>query len=546
MANNVREQFSLVALNAFDPKTAEKSVVKTPSARENRGPMGPLVFNVASAADEFIPWGYNVRGRDAQLRNFWHTEPLLASAIYSMSARLSVVDWEFAGTDPTKPKPSTTIAAATRLLKNADYGQGWMSFITKVATDIYTQDNGAFIELVRREDSPTSPVIAINHLDSGRCFRTGDPEIPVRYQDLDGRYHELKWWHVVQITEMPSPIEEMFGVQYCAVTRALRAAQVLRDIAIYKKEKVSGQFMRTLHFVAGVTEDNINAALVVAKEQQLNLNLYRYSQPAIMATLDPDTTLQHVQIDLATLPDGFDEEITNKWYISQLALAFGVDYQEFAPLPGGNLGSGQQSEILHMKTRGKGPALLMSRIENIFNNFGILPQNIQFGFKVQDALAESQRATARFERGKDRAARVAAGELDAEGARDLAVLDGDLPDYLVESITKRQEERKAEEEAQRQEQMQIDQEMQQQKMQLKSPPVTMSDKQTQGGVNRQMRKSFDNDDLRAVIIRQLQREGVLQVRDEVMFTPEDIEAERQRLRDYFLGEHHAEQNGSGS
>jgi hypothetical protein len=553
MATNVRDQFTLeVQGRAFDPNTAGKSVIKTPTVRENRNPMGPLVFNVASASDEFVPWGYDVKSRDMQLRSFWPTEPILASAVYSMAARLSVVDWEINGVDATKPKPKNTIAAVEQLLRNADYGQGWMSFITKIAIDIYTQDNGAFIELVRRDNSPTSSVIALNHLDSARCYRTGDPETPILYKDTDGRYHEMKWWHVVQITEMPSPIEEMFGVQYSAVTRALRAAQIIRDIAIYKKEKVSGQFMRTLHFVAGVTEDNINAALIIAKEQQLNLNLYRYSQPAIMATLDPDTQLQHVQIDLATLPDGFDEEVTFKWYISQLALAFGVDYQEFAPLPGGNLGSGQQSEILHLKSRGKGPALLMSRLENIFNNFGILPQNVKFEFKVQDSRMESERATARFERGKDRAARVAAGELDAQGARDLAVLDGDLPDYMVEDINKRQEEKKAEEEAQRQEQLAQQQAMNDQKMQLqagklKSPPVTMTDKQTQGGVNRQMRKSFDNDDLRAAVIRRLQRDKVLEVRDEVMFTEADIEAERQRLSEYFAREiADAQQDSTGN
>jgi hypothetical protein len=524
-----KNQLDMLAADTrgFNADIAKKSIVSTPTAAQNAAPRGPIVFNIATAADEFTPWGYDVASRDAQLRSFWHTEPLLASAVYSMSARLAVVDWKIEGIDPTKPKPRNTVSAVEQMLKNADYGEGWMDFITKVAIDIYTQDNGAFIELVRQDNDPKSAVISINHLDSARCFRTGDREAPVRYQDKDGVYHELKWWNVIALTEMPSPIETMYSVGYSAVTRALRAAQIIRDIAIYKKEKVSGQFMRTIHFVSGVSDDNIEAAMALSQERQLNLNLYRYAQPAIVATLDPDTTLQHEQIDLASLPDGFDEEITLKWYISQLALAFGVDYQEFAPLPGGNLGSGQQAEILHLKSRGKGPALLMSRLENIFNNFGILPKNVKFEFTVQDSRAEAERAAARFERGKDRSARVQAGELDAEGARELAVLDGDLPEWMLDIINKRIEEKKKEEKAQADEQLQ---QMQQSKNgAIASPPISATNQQTQGGINSQMKRSFDNDDFRAAILRRLLDSGVISA-EQVQITAEDIAAETRRLQ----------------
>jgi hypothetical protein len=534
MKNNFRGQFDLQVVDGriFNEKSAAKSIVKTPDVNENRSPRGPIMFNVATAADDVTPWGFNVKARDAQLRSFWPTEPMLASAVYSMVTRLSVVDWEVIGSDPTKPKPRNTIMATESLLRNADYGQGWMSFITKLATDIYTQDNGGFIELVRQENNPTSPVIGINHLDSYRCYRTGDPQVPVLYQDTLGQYHKLNWWNVVVVTEMPSPIEDMYGVQYCAVTRALRAAQIIRDIDIYKKEKVSGQFMRTIHFVAGVTEDNIESALAFAKEQQLNLNLYRYVQPVIMPTLDPDTTLQHEQIDLATLPDNFDDETTRKWYVSQLALSFGVDYQEFAPLPSGNMGSGGQSEILHLKSRGKGPALLMSILENIINNFGIIARNVKFGFKIQDSRAEAERAAARFDRGKDRAARVAAGELDPEGARAIAVIDGDMPDYLVAEIDARQEKRRQEMADQQQAAMQGNQVNPRSPNTSGKPPVSMTDKQTQGGVTTQMRKSYSDDTMRAAAIRRLQRDNELRIGAEVMLTDSDIEHEKQRLRKY--------------
>ena len=138
------------------------------------------------------------------------------------------------------------------------------------------------------------------------------------------------------------------------------------------------------------------------------------------------------------LPDNFDEDTSFKWYVAQLAAAFGVDYQEIAPLMTGNLGSSQQSEIMHLKTRGKGPAVIMALFENIINN-GLIPGNVEFRFKEQDLRAETEKANARFTRGKDRAFRLKAGEIDTKAARQLAVEDGDLPAYMAKEIDDRGE-----------------------------------------------------------------------------------------------------------
>lgn len=414
-----------------------QTVVDSPDVRERRSPTGPIVFNIAEQADEFIPWGYNVKGRDQQLRGFWHTEPILASAVYSMTGHMAVLEWEIVGTDPSKPRPVRTINAVKAMLKSADRGWGWQRFVVKLMTDIYTQDNGGFIEIIRSRNRPDSPVLGIAHLDSMRCQRTGDPEVPVIYTDRYGREHKMNYWNIQTIEDMPSPVESMYGVQYSAVTRALRSAQIIRDIALYKKEKVSGSFARAIHLISGVTRQNIEDALALANEQVLNQNLTRYRQPVVIPTIDPTAVLNHVKLELASLPDGFDENTTLQWYVAQLAIAFGVDYQEFAPLPGGALGSSQQSEILHLKSRGKGPAMMISNIEHLMNDNGILPANVMLQFKQEDARADSERANARFLRGKDRALRVSSGELDIQGSRQLAIEDGDLSLAVSDEMEKR-------------------------------------------------------------------------------------------------------------
>lgn len=308
-----------------------------------------------------------------------------------------------------------------------------------------TQDNGAFWEIIRSEDRPNAPVINIAHLDSGQCQRTGDPEYPVIYTDRYGKERVLRWWQVRSIEELPSPIEKAFGLQYSAVSRCLLAAEIIQSIAVYKQEKVGGTFSRAIDIVSGVTHQNIEDAVTVSEEQRLNRQLYRYSVPVIIPGVDPTSALSHVHIDLAALPDNFDEDSSLRWYVAQLAAAFGVDYQEIAPLMSGNLGSSQQSEIMHLKTRGKGPALIMGLIEDIINN-GLIPGNVVFRFLEQDVRSEAEKADARFTRAKDRAMRVKAGELDGQAARWIAVKDGDLPEWLALEIDAREKARLAAEE----------------------------------------------------------------------------------------------------
>ncbi len=300
-----------------------------------------------------------------------------------------------------------------------------------------SQDNGAFWEIIRAEDSPTSPVLNLAHLDSGRCYRTGDPKIPVIYLDRFGVYHYMKWYQVITIEEFPSPIESLFGVQVCAVSRALRMAQILRDIEVYKLEKVSGRWARSIDLVGGISRAELEDAYKLATAEMDNMGLTRFNPRVIIPGIDPTNPISHETIELASLPDAFSFDEEMKWYISILAMAFGVDYQEFAPLPSGNLGSGQQSEILHMKTRGKGPAMIMGLFEHILNNSGLIPSTVKFQFLVHDSQAEESEANSRFLRGKDRALRVQSGELDVIAARQIAVDDGDLPDYLAAEMDKR-------------------------------------------------------------------------------------------------------------
>lgn len=407
---------------------------------------GDYVLYMARKADEFMPWGAMPAQRDAQLRAFWHTEPILASAIFSTISRYAAFGWQLDG-----PKRLSKIY--TKLLHSSEFGQGWMPFIIKVLVDLFTQDNGAFIEIVRTDDSPTAPVLGLNHLDSAHCVRTGRVEDPVIYIDSAGIQHKMKWYQIIPLSEFPSPVENMRGMQYCVVTRLLRAAQIMRDISVYKQEKISGRFTGNVWLVGGVQTKTVRDAIKQHELEADNRGLIRYIQPAIIGSLDPTATVSAEKLELASLPEGYDEEKSFRWYVNQLALAFGGDYQDYAPLPGGNLGTAQQSEVLHLKARAKGPRLFMSILEHHFNYHGIMPNTLTFAFGDQDVSEDTEKTKLKLLRAEERAMRIKSGEISPEVARQLAVESGDLdPSYIAMLEQFDQEEDQREEEQFQQEQ----------------------------------------------------------------------------------------------
>lgn len=384
-----------------------------------------LVISVASAADQFLAWGTNPRARDQQLRAFWPTEAYFASGLFSTVSQYVAFGWSLKG-------PPRTVQVAQDMLNSVQFGKGPEALLTPFLIDRFTQDNGAFMEIVRTDDDPRAPVVSLNHLDSNRCIRTGRWEEPVIYIDLEGRYHKLKWYNVIEDTEFPAPHEEARGLQYCVLTRMLRAAQIMRDISVIKQEKAAGRFFRQVHLVGGVQRTVIEQAMLQKQGDADAKGMLRYIEPLIIGSLDPTARVTKETIDLASIPDDYDDEKALQVYITLMAMAFGSDYQNFAPLPGGGLGSSTQSKVLNMKSRGKGPALFMKKLERVFNFHGILPRSVTFEFGEQDIAQQMEETELRKARALEREIMIRSGEITNEVARQMAVDSGDLDErYLI-------------------------------------------------------------------------------------------------------------------
>lgn len=387
-----------------------------------------LLWFVAQAADEIPEWGTDVKARDRELRRFMLKESYFMSALGTVVARNMGFDWTLHG-------PPRVMANQQEMLNHANMGKGWLDFVAKVSIDLYTQDSGAFVEIVRAGENPTpaSPIIGLNHLEAARCWHTGNPGEPVLYRDLKEVFHKLAWHQVVTLSELPAPVERLPGIQICALSRMLRAAQVIRNITLYKEEKTGGRFNRALHIVQGITADQINDALSKLNVRADAQGLVRYTQPLVVPTRSKDAKLDLKTLELAALPEGWDEEKMFKMYIAIIAMAFLSDYQDFAPLPGGNLGTSAQSEILHLKTRGKGPALFRKLVTHMLNH-EILPKAVEFKYEEQDLGAEKQEADIRKVRAETRAILIKSEELSPEAARQQALDQGDMSQELFDTF----------------------------------------------------------------------------------------------------------------
>lgn len=429
---------TLISVKAVDQNVLRRSVQAMPEVTQSTVTDSSgvtaltdyFVMQIASVADDIVPWGREPKLRDKQLREFFPTENTLLSAFGQIAARNAAFDWAIEG-------PPSAQKRMQNVLHNANFGEGWTSFVISLTIDLLTQDNGAFVEIIHADpNNPASEVIGIATLDAGRCTRTGDPRAPVIYEDTEkNKRHLLQWWQVHAFAEMPATIKSQRGRQYSALTRVLRAAQILRDVAVYRHEQVTGRHTHRIKAIAGMTTAMIDDAMRQHAQHADDEGRTRYSKPLVIGIPNPDASLAAVDINLAEIPEGFSEDESMRWYINQLAMGLNTDYQEFAPMPGNGLGTATQSRTMASKSRGKGPGLF-KKIMVHFLNGKVMPRSCTFGYDNKDTEAEMAEAEVRLQRATIRKTDIESGVVTPQIAQKQAVDDGDLkPEYLAQMGT---------------------------------------------------------------------------------------------------------------
>ena len=108
--------------------------------------------------------------------------------------------------------------------------------------------------------------------------------------------------------------------------------------------------------------------------------LKSYSRLVVMAPKGGRGEIKLNILDLAKLPDGFDEEESTQLAMFAIALAFGVDARELWPSSTSGA-TKADAMVQHLKARGKGPGHIMSLIEHQVNQ-KLMPETLTFKIRL--------------------------------------------------------------------------------------------------------------------------------------------------------------------
>jgi hypothetical protein len=279
------------------------------------------------------------------------------------------------------------------LLRNAEFGESWDMLWSKVWLDFLRQDGGAHIEVIAPgpADKPIQERISgLAHLDSLRCYPTGDPEFPVIYYNRDGTKHKLHSDRVIHMVDMPDGDEFNPGYGMCALRRAITIVEQQYLMLRYTREQLDELPPPGFASLMNMTEDKFLKAVSAFTERKGRDLPPAYGNLVLLSGLDADHAPKVEITSFSQAPEKFDYVLWVNLQVNALALVLGIDKQEIWELGGSSLGSGKQSEILHLKSQGKMYGHMLSLATRHLND--MLPKSAELTFEPDDAYENQEAA----------------------------------------------------------------------------------------------------------------------------------------------------------
>jgi hypothetical protein len=270
-------------------------------------------------------------------------------------------------------------------------GQGWTNFVSPGLMDFATTDKGHFIEIDRADNAkPGSKILGLYHLDSLRCYLTGDPDKPVIYWDLHNQYHYLRWWQVYHISDLPNPRNNYFKIGRCAAGRAFRTIRRMVAADIYDYDEMTGRKPNKLLLVQGTTQQQLEGAVSSDRANRAAQPATVHGNAALVAMFAKEG-LHVEQIMIREKPKDWDDEKQLEHAAIKYAAALGLDKADLKPFTGRMAGTATQSEVQHNKQEGKGLAVWRNSFQ-WFMTEHVLPTQASFHWNEYDASAKKAKA----------------------------------------------------------------------------------------------------------------------------------------------------------
>jgi hypothetical protein len=330
------------------------------------------------------PWGTPYRDYKLRLyaRAMYNT--LFMGAVNNLANEIASTPWQLYG--------KRNRDYYHKLLLNAEFGAGWRAFVKKIVTAYCVYDFGVPVEIIGRGDAlrPVSGrVEGIATLDPLYCELTGNIQYPLIYRSERGGYHRMEATRVRRIVDSPqidrvgygrglSSLSRYFGIMYAQILMGRYNVEKLSDLppaGIVLLNNISGDFKDLVRqYEADRRSDGQNVWRNLMDIQSFDQD---------KASID--------FVSFSQLPDNFDYDTRMRHDYNLVALSIGVDPQDVAPLSGGSLGSGQQSQVLDTKSKRKAPAIIMAELQTLVN-MDVLPAYLEMEFTPDDEEGEKNEA----------------------------------------------------------------------------------------------------------------------------------------------------------
>lgn len=364
------------------------------------------------------------RERDRLLSLTTQIEGMWASAVFKALSKQAALGFRIEDSDDSKRR----VKAAQDLILSFD-GQ-YVKGVQRGLQDYLTTDNGQFVEVVWSRSSGGALVkpVGLYHLDSLRCYRTGDPEKPVMYNDYRGGWHLLRDQEVLMLTDMPSARVEMRGYGLCAASRAWNAILKLAAVEMYFQEKVTGTRNLAIHIVNGITDKQLREALSSSQVAANEKGYVLYKGSTILTSMKEEAPTV-VTIPLAEIPDGFEVVEERKYARTVYAHSIGINVDELVERAAG-LNSGMSAQIADEAAEGQGLASWRKQWELALTH-RVLPNTTTFYLATNDYRDQELKAKAAKARADMLSVYVDKGAITPAQMLNIAVDNGDLDKSLL-------------------------------------------------------------------------------------------------------------------
>lgn len=359
----------------------ENTAVSFPP-RDSVGP-GPMIWDIYRGPI-LPPRGMKERDRILRIFDRHDYNGLWQGAASGVTKKLANISWKING-------PPARVQYYQDILGYAHFGHGFEYLQKLIIRDFLSQSYGAIYEIAGPGE-PNAPLLeaptGLNHLDSGRCYVTGNPVYPILYYSLwDGRLHRMHASRIYMLVDDPIPDERYFGIGTCALERAIAVSQRQIRMGEYIDALLDDKPQPGILGLSGISDQAWQLQVQKYMLEQQNDERPVFGRSIVLTSLDPNAQVKAEVIPFSQTPEKFDFIKYNDLDVSAVALALGVDRQELWELAGRSLGSGSQSAILAMKSRAKLYGDVLTGVER-FMNWAFLPEDCEFEYVDHDAQAD--------------------------------------------------------------------------------------------------------------------------------------------------------------